>query len=358
MTAPADETTTIARGTTARGDPPVTVLVGDIGATKARLALVSPQRGLAHPLRQATLPSRRFAGLESLVAHFLEPAAPRIDRAVLAVAGPVVGGRAELTNLSWVLDERSLREALGIASVRLINDLVATAHAIPHLEAEALRTLQPGEPRKGGAIAVIAPGTGLGEAFLTWDGSRYDAHPSEGGHGDFAPADELQVELLSWLRERHAHVSYERVCSGLGLPGLFDFLDRRGRAHPADWVRSRLATAEDRTPIIIEAAMAEREPCALSLAAVELFASILAAEAGNAALRVLATGGVYLGGGLPRRILPILAKDAFLRRFRAKGRFSDFLARIPLHVLVRPGTALLGASHHALATPVELDAAP
>jgi glucokinase len=333
------------------------VLVGDIGATKARLALISPEGGLAHPLRQATLPSRRFAGLESLVADFLASAAPRIDRAVLAVAGPVVGGRAELTNLSWVLEERSLRDALGITSVRLINDLVATAHAIPGLEAEALHTLQRGEPKAGGAIAVVAPGTGLGEAFLTWNGSRYDAYPSEGGHGDFAPADELQVELLSWLRERHAHVSYERVCSGLGLPTLFDFLERRGTARQAEWVKSRLAATDDRTPVIIEAAMAEREPCALSLAAVELFASILAAEAGNAALRVLATGGVYLGGGLPRRILPVLAKDAVLRRFRAKGRFTDFLASVPVHVLVRSGTALLGAARYALTTPAEVDAA-
>lgn len=320
------------------------LLVGDIGGTFARLALVTPEHGLAQPVREATLATGRYAGLEALVAEFLPPASERVERIVLAVAGPVNGGRAELSNVGWVLDEQTLSQRLGGAPVHLLNDLVAMASAIPYLDPGALHTLQAGVPLEGGAIAVVAPGTGLGEAYLTWDGARYRAHPSEGGHADFAPTDALQGELLAWLSARFDHVSVERVCSGRGLPGLYDFLAQRGPLRESGRVAERLAAVQDRTPVIVDSAFDEREPSALSLAAVELFAAILAAEAGNAALRVLATGGVYLGGGLPRRVLRVLAGDAFLERFRRKGRLSSMLGRVPVHVITRPGAVLLGAA--------------
>jgi glucokinase len=259
-----------------------------------------------------------------------------------------VHGRAELTNLGWVVDERSLGTALGIPVVRLLNDLVALAYAVPRLPSDAVRTLQRGEAVKCGAIAVVAPGTGMGQAFVTWESADYRAHPSEGGHADFAPADPLQAELLAWARGRFDQVSYERVCSGSGLPNLYDFLKARGTPREEPWLADRLAASDDRSPVIVDAAFDPHAPSALALATLELFAAILAAEAGNAALRVLATGGVYLGGGMPRRVLPLLERASFVERFRDKDRMADLLARIPLHVIVARGVALSGAAHVAL----------
>ena len=318
------------------------VLVGDIGATNTRLTLVRGAPDSTPVLHEAVFPSRDYTGLEEPVRKFLRDAPAPAQRAVFAVAGPVVEGRAELTNLGWVLEEEALRESLDLASVRLLNDLVAMAYAIPHLGPESLLTLQEGRPVPGGARAVVAPGTGLGHAFLTWDGSAYRAHPSEGGHGDFAPVGQLQDELLHHLRRRYGHVSCERVCSGRALPDLYAFLQERGTATESEGFAERLAAARDRTPVIVEAALG-MPPSALCLATVELFAAILAAEAGNVALRVLATGGVYLGGGLPRRLLPVLTRAAFLDPFRQKGRLSPLLSRIPLHVVIRPNVGLLGA---------------
>jgi glucokinase len=323
------------------------VLVGDVGATHARLVLISRQGDLARPEREANLPSRRYGSLEALVDEFLHPipAAP-IDRAVFAVAGPVVHGRAELTNLGWEVGEEALGAALGIPNVRLLNDLVALAHAVPRLVSADMLTIQQGDRVERGTIAVVAPGTGLGEAFLTWDGANYRAYPTEAGHSDFGPADALQEELLAWLRARVDPVSAEHVCSGSGLPNLYDFLKARGVAKEETWLAERLAAAEDRSPVIVEAAFGAR-PSALALATLELFAAILASEAGNAALRLLATGGVYLGGGMPRRILPLLERASFVERFRRKDRMSELVAKIPLHVIVARGVALRGAAHLA-----------
>jgi glucokinase len=195
---------------------------------------------------------------------------------------------------------------------------------------------------------VVAPGTGLGEAFVTWEDTVYRAHPSESGHADFAPTDALQQELLTWLRGRFDHVSFERVCSGSGLPNLYDFLEARGTATAEPRLAERLAEAADRSPVIVEAAFDGRAPSALALASLELFATILAAEAGNAALRYLATGGVYLGGGMPRRILPLLERASFVEQFRQKDRMADLLGRIPLHVIVARGVALRGAAYLAM----------
>jgi glucokinase len=326
------------------------LLVGDVGATHARLALISREQGLSRPFREANLPSRRYESLETLVHEFLTPPPPvPVERAVFAVAGPVVRGRAELTNLGWVADEAQLGATLGIPVVRLLNDLVALAYAVPRLTSDALRTLQRGEPIECGAIAVVAPGTGLGEAFLTWENADYRAHPTEAGHADFAPADALQEELLTWLRERFDHVSSERVCSGSGLSNLYDFLKARGAAREEAWLAERLAASEDRSPVIVDAAFEARAPSALAMAALELFAAILAAEAGNAALRLLATGGVYLGGGMPRRILPLIERASFVERFVQKDRMAELLGGIPLHVIVARGVALRGAACVALA---------
>ncbi len=197
-------------------------------------------------------------------------------------------------------------------------------------------------------MAVIAPGTGLGEAFLTWNGSRYQAHASEGGHADLAPNNTLEAELYRFLEKRFGHVSYERVCSGLGIPSIYTFLKESGYAVEPAWLAERLATAQDLTPIIIGAAMDEKKPCSLSVKTLEIFVSVLGAEAGNLALKVLATGGVYLGGGIPPRIVTALQSDRFLGSFHNKGRLASLMTKMPVHVILNPKAVLLGAAYAEL----------
>jgi glucokinase len=324
------------------------LLAGDIGGTKTTLAVFSPEAGPRAPLSEATFPSTRYPSLEALVSEFLCQVDLKVERGSFGVAGPVVAGKAEITNLPWVVDERQLAEALRLSSARLLNDLTATAHAVPFLEPADLHTLNVGQPALDGAIAVIAPGTGLGEAFLTWDGSRYRPHASEGGHADFAPTNPFEAELLRYLQDRFEHVSYERVCSGRGLPNIYAYLRDSGYADEPAWLAEQLAAADDRTPVIINAALDVEGPCELCVATLNAFVSILGGEAGNLAVKVLASGGVYLGGGIPRRILPALKDERFMQAFRRKGRMSGLLAQIPVHVILNPKVALLGAAYHGL----------
>lgn len=326
------------------------LLVGDIGGTKTSLAVISPETGPRRALAEALFPSADYSSFEILVRGFLGEVNLPVGRASFGVAGPVVGGRAKITNLPWIMDEAQLREALGLASVHLLNDLEAIAHAVPFLEPADLKTLNKGRPVPGGAIAIIAPGTGLGEAFLTWDGSRYCAHASEGGHADFAPNNLLEIGLLRYLRDRFEHVSYERVCSGQGLPNIYNYLRASSHAEEPAWLAEQMTMADDPTPIIVNAALNRGSPCELCVATLDTFVSILAAEAGNLALKVLSTGGLYLGGGIPPRILPALKDGRFMEVFRCKGRMSDLLARVPVHVIVNPKVALLGAAYCGLET--------
>jgi glucokinase len=321
------------------------LLAGDIGGTKTNLAVFSPEAGLRAPLAEATFPSGAYESLEALVSEFLSRNDLEISRASFGVAGPVVAGRAKITNLPWEMSEAHLGEVLGF-SVWLLNDLEAIAYAVPFLGPDDVETLNEGQSAQRGAIAVIAPGTGLGEAYLTWDGSRYRPHASEGGHADFAPNDALETDLLCYLRDRLGHVSYERVCSGQGIANIYTFLRDSGHEEP-HWLAERLASADDPTPIIVDVALGQK-PCPICATALTTFASILGAEAGNMALRVLATGGVYLGGGIPPRVLPALRQDGFMKAFRHKGRFSSLMARVPVHVILNPKAALLGAACYGL----------
>jgi glucokinase len=324
------------------------LLAGDIGGTKTNLAVYSPEVGLRAPLIEATFPSTDYGSLEALVGDFLSQTGVKVERASFGVAGPVVAGQAKITNLPWVMDEVQLREALGLSSVRLLNDLSAIGHAIPWLEPADVHTLNEGQARAGGAIAIVAPGTGLGEAFLTWDGARYQSHASEGGHADWAPSDQLQLGLLRYLMERFGHVSVERVCSGRGIPNIYAYLKDSGHAEEPAWLAKELAQASDPTPIIAKAALNSDRSCALCVSTLDVFVQILGAEAGNLALGVMATGGVYLGGGIPPRILPLLEDGRFLDAFRQKGRFADMLSRIPIRVILNPKSALLGAACYGL----------
>jgi glucokinase len=323
------------------------LLAGDIGGTKSRLAVFADGGDPRGPLAEELLPSGSFDGVEPLIREFLKGRALTPERVCLAIAGPVVAGRAMLTNLPWVADAEQIRRAFGFRSVTLLNDLAATARAVPVLKPAELQRLAAGEPAAGGAIALIAPGTGLGEAFLTWDGMRYREHASEGGHADFAPASPLEMELLRELFKEAGHVSYETLCSGPGLGRLYRFLRGRGAEEEPAGLAARLAEAADPAPIIVEAALADRSP--LCVRTVRLFVSILGAEAGNLALKTLAAGGVYLGGGIAPRIIPFLEEGPFLNAFRRKGPMADLLFRMPVHVILEPRAALIGAADRGLA---------
>ena len=319
------------------------LIAGDIGGTKTDLAIYSLESGPHKPLAQARFHSADYPSLQSMVAEFLAQVKVTVDVASFDVAGPVINGHAKTTNLPWLLDESALAEALDLKAAHLMNDLEAVARAVPALRTEDLITINKGEPVENGPIAIIAPGTGLGESFLTWDRSQYVAHGSEGGHSDFAPTDERQIRLLKYLLPRFGHVGVERVCSGIGVPNIYEFLrDEEGireRPEVADWI----ASAKDQTKAIFEAAFDPRDPSVLCLATVDLLASIFASEAGNLALKVLATGGVYLAGGVVTHTLPMIKQPAFVQRFKRKGRFADLLGRIPLHVVITPA-GLAGAA--------------
>jgi glucokinase len=294
----------------------------------------------------STFPSGDYASLEALVGEFLSQVDMSISRASFGVAGPVVAGRAKITNLPWEMAEDHLQETLGFP-VRLLNDLEAIAYAVPFLQADDLETLNAGEATQEGSMAVIAPGTGLGEAYLVWDGTRYQPHASEGGHADFAPSNRLEVDLLCYLQKRLGHVSYERVCSGQGIANIYRFLRQAGYEEPA-WLAERLSTAADLAPIVTSVALDEKRSCEICETALRVFVSILGAEAGNMALKVLATGGVYLGGGIPPRILAALKQGEFMEAFCYKGRFSALMTRMPVHVVLNPKAALLGAACYGL----------
>ena len=325
------------------------LLAGDIGGTKTILALYPIDGDARRPAKVVRFRSRDYPSITRLLDAFLAEYHERIDAACFAVAGPVIAGRADATNLSWVISEQGLEARLGDIPVRLVNDLQATACAIPVLKQQDLFSLHAGEKEPYGAIAVLAPGTGLGEAYLVWDGSQYRAYASEGGHADFAPRNELEMALLRFLLRRMDHVSYERVCSGVGIPNLYAFLKDSGYAPEPAWLAEQLLQADDPTPVIVNAAQKNDPPCALCVATLDLFVSILGAEAGNLALKVLSTGGVYLAGGIPPRILDALRHGQFMQNFIRKGRLADRLVRMPVHVVLNANTALIGAARYGFA---------
>ena len=322
------------------------LLAGDVGATKTQLALYAPEFGARSPVFEAQVQSGDYPGLEALVQDFMARAGRSAQTACFDVAGPVIAGRAHLTNLHWQLDEETLRRTLGLEQVILLNDLKAIAYAVPHLMPDELHAINVGKPEPEGPIAVAAPGTGLGEAFLIWDGTTYIACPSEGGHADFAPADALQAELWAFLSKRYGHVAYERLCSGSGLPNIYDFLRDKGHAPEPPGFAAKLAGAADRTPLIMQAAL-DDPANTLCTTTLDLFVAILGAEVGNLALKILATGGVYLAGGIPPRILDRLSDGRFMQAFLAKGRFADFLRDVPVKVITNRA-ALLGAALYGL----------
>ena len=323
------------------------LIAGDIGGTKTDLAIYSHESGPHTPLAQTEVHSADYPSLKTIVEEFLAQVKMTVDVASFDVAGPVINGRVKTTNLPWVLDESTLADDLELKAAHLMNDLEAVARAVPALRAEDMITINKGEPVSNGPIAVIAPGTGLGESFLTWDGSGYLAHGSEGGHCDFAPTDDRQIRLLGYLLPRFGHVGVERVCSGIGVPNIYEFLRDEENIPERPEVAQSIASAKDHTKAIVEAAFDPQHPSELCRATVDLLASILASEAGNLALKVLATGGVYLAGGVALHLQKLLQTPQFLEAFVRKGRFRELLERMPIHIITTRA-ALLGAATFGL----------
>jgi len=307
------------------------ILAGDIGGTNTRLALVDDDPG--EPVALEVYPSGEHASLEEmvqafLVAHPAEPAA-----ACFGVAGPVRDGRVRVTNLAWPVDGASLASVLGLGRVLLLNDLEANAWGIAALGPADFHVLNEGRPDARGNAAVCSAGTGLGEAGMYWDGTRYHPFACEGGHTDFAPRTELQRQLREFVAEEQSHVSYERVCSGIGLVNIYRFVTGGNDLGATEITQLALAGTDEH-----------------AVTALDTMVEIYGAEAGNLALKLMATGGVYLGGGIPPRILPKLEEGSFMRAFTDKGRFADLLAAVPVQVILNDRTALMGAALAAEAT--------
>jgi glucokinase len=330
------------------------ILAGDVGGTKVALALFDFQSGSLHHAAEKRYPAKDYPDLEAIVTEFLgeQQQEGKISAACFGVPGPVRHGVLRLTNLPWTLDSRKLSLDLGIDHLFLINDLEANGYGIPELKSDQVFTLSAGDPSVAGNRALISAGTGLGEAFLVWNGKRHIPMASEGGHCDFAARNEDDVDLLRHLQKKlNGRVSYERVIAGVGMKDVYDFLrDARKMDEPA-WLRQRMET-EDPNAVIGELGEdGKSEICAKTL---DIVVGAYGAEAGNLALKVLATGGVYVGGGIAPKILKKLQDGTFMKAFADKGRLSDLLVQTPVRVILESRAALMGAAAYAEARATEM----
>jgi glucokinase len=319
------------------------VLAGDIGGTKTNLALFSVRGEKLHAESARTFQSKRYSGLTPILQEFGD--SRHIEAACFGIAGPVVDGRVKTTNLPWIIDTEQLRRTLKLHAVQLLNDLEASAFGLFTLEDDEFLTLNEGEMRHAGNKALIAAGTGLGQSILYDNGQHFCPLASEGGHGDYAPRSEIEIELLRYLTARFGHVSYERVISGPGLVNIYHFLkEASGMAEPAA-LAERFAAGEDAGAVISQAALAnEFEICVQAL---DLFATAYGAEAGNLALRAKSVRGLYVGGGIAPKIVAKLKDGAFMRAFTDKGRYTDLLRAVPVQVVLNERAALRGAAYYA-----------
>ena len=321
------------------------VLAGDIGGTKTNLGLFT--QGKRHPLPKVikTFSSPDAPDLENIIRQFLEIHPTSVTHACFGIAGPVVNGTSKTTNLPWNVSEDRIKKQFHFQHVRLLNDLTATAMAIPLLNRNEFFPLNQAEPVKGRNLALIAPGTGLGIAMLIYQNDRYVPVPSEGGHADFAPNNETEDELWRYLHSRYGHVSIERVVSGSGLVNIYRWLKDSDRLNEPDGLRQKLKEM-DPAKTITEAALANKHVGCVK--ALNMFVSIFGAVAGNLALTGMTTGGVYLGGGIPPKILSKLKENIFMEAFTNKGRFKELLENIPVKVILNDKAALIGAAHCAI----------
>lgn len=320
------------------------VLAGDIGGTKTNMGLF--QMGKTRPILKAVsaYSSRESTGLDDIIDRFLGTHPIDVDDACFGIAGPVMNGLCRTTNLPWNVSEYGIKRRFKWRRVSLINDLAAAAYAIPKLNSREVFSLSRARSRKGQNIALMAPGTGLGQAFLVFKDGDYIPVSSEGGHGDFAPNSSSEAELWKYLHKRFGHVSLERVISGPGLVNIYAWLKCSGRYSEPSWLAEQIKR-EDPSKAITEGAMKNKVP--LCVETLNMFVSVFGSAAGSLALTGTATGGVYLGGGIPPKILPALKGDIFANAFCAKGRFTDMLNSISVKVILNERAALLGAASYA-----------
>jgi len=322
------------------------ILAGDIGGTSTRLAVFEVRNNALRTVVERSYPSREHAGLREIVSRFVAEHRPDIQHASFGIAGPVVAGRVKTPNLPWVIDAQDLADELGIAAAGLLNDVEANAYGIAALAAGDLVPLNAGTPGAAGNAAVIAAGTGLGEAMLYWDGQRHHPLASEGGHADFAPQTDQEIDLLRYLQAKFGHVSYERLLSGPGFFNVYCFLRDSGFAPEPAAVTDMIKRGEDPNPVIGQMGVDGTDR--LSTATMDLFSTIYGAEAGNLALKCMAVGGVFVGGGIAPKLLPALQRGGFMRGFTAKGRFKGLMEGLEVKVALNPEAPLLGAAHYAL----------
>ena len=320
------------------------ILAGDIGGTNARLAYFDVVKGKFSLVSVTIFPSRNFASLDEIAAKFVDTMGVVPDVACFGIAGPVLNGRVETSNLPWVIEASKMSREIGVKNVLLINDLEATGWGISALDEKDLVTLNTGTGVVGNQ-AVIAAGTGLGEAGLHWDGRQHHVFACEGGHTDFAPRNELEMDLLHYLTVQFGHVSYERVFSGPGLVNVFHFLRDTGRGSEPKWLTDEMHETE---PAAAISRAALEGKCPLCEQTVDIFVSIYGAEAGNLGLKMLATGGVFLAGGIAPKLLPKLSEPFFMQAFLDKGRMRPLLEAMPVHVITNDKIALLGAAQCGL----------
>lgn len=322
------------------------ILAGDVGGTKTNLALFSFVDERLSVQAERSFRSSDYPSLDALVREFLASAVGNVSRACLGIPCAVNQGRCATPNLPWVIDAAHLRDSLQVNEVSLINDVESAAYGISALKAHEFAVLSEGEADPNGNCALLAAGTGLGEAILFWNGDRHVPTASEGGHADFAPRDELEIELLRYLQARYGHVSRERVLSGAGLVNIYSFMRDTGRGPESPWLADQLQQGGDNAAVISGAALSHS--CELCVKALDLFTSIYGAEAGNLALTAKATGGVYLGGGIAPKIVNALRQGSFMRAFVEKGRLAPLLANVPVKVLLNEKAPLYGAAQYAV----------
>jgi glucokinase len=320
------------------------LLAVDIGGTKSDLAIIDlSQKPDVPPLRRKRYRNREFEDFDTILTDFLADSETPVY-GCFGVAAVIRQGTAKLTNLDWVLNVKQLQDNFGFTEIKLINDLTAICSGLPFLPEKELLMIQQGEAEEHGVRAVIAPGTGLGEGFLIEQGSCFFPQGSEGGHCDFAPLDQEQAALLSYMQKKHDAVSYELLCSGLGIPNIFDFLASTDIAR--DTARfSEIEKASDRTPGIIDGAL-DPSPCPLCARTLSLFLAILGAEAGNLALKTYPTGGLFIGGGILPRIAERISFDSFLENFRNKEKMAGLMKSIPVSLILKNDAALLGTASY------------
>jgi glucokinase len=329
------------------------ILAGDIGGTNARLALFDVDGEGMKLVDETSYASGEFAGLEQIVAKFMQAHPGVIQAACFGVAGPVKDGVVHTPNLPWIVRAANLAEELRLASVWLINDLEANAHGTTVLGAAETICINGGSPDPTGNRAVISAGTGLGQAGMCWDGEQHRVFASEGGHCDFAATNDIETELLRYLLQHFEHVSYERVLSGPGLVNIYNFFRDTGHGEEPTWLKEEMRTSNPAAVISRNALTGKSSLCEQAL---DLFVSIYGAQTGNLALSLLATGGVYLGGGIAPKIAPKLTSPLFMKAFTAKGRMRPLMESFPVCIVTNEKTALLGAAKVAASSKVRVHA--